>query len=1157
MKAFKKGFSITRPLVIVFFLTFNANLNLPAQTDVAESDSLALVALYNATDGDNWTRNDNWLNEVDPVSTWYGITIENGRVSGIRFDQNNLVGYIPPEIGNLEKLNTLILSNNQLSNPLPDELWTLENLDTLTINMNHFPGPIPDEIGNLTNLKHLDLHFCSFSGSIPEEISSLTNLTFLDFRQNQLTGNIPSGLWNLLDLRTLHLEENNLTGNIPPEIKNLSNLVDLRLGSNRFTGSIPPEIAELKNLSILHIHNNQLTGEIPTEIGNLILLTDLRLNINKLTGSIPPEIGNLTDLTYLNLHENYLSGTIPAAVGELINLEVFELYTNQLTGNIPPEIGNLLNLQQFILCNNQLTGAVPDQISNLINLEYFDIRNNFLSDLPDLSSLKLDTLYIEENGFTFEDIVPNIGLADSYTYAPQDSVGEEYELVVDWDDGFCVNFELYEDSNKYQWYLNNLAFIGKNNSTYSNFCIGSACCNDEGSYSCVITNPLAPDLTLYTRPVHVTVLNSSIEQDSLFLVDLYTSTNGNDWYNNDNWLDGPVSIWYGITVSECKVRTIDLSGNNLTGQLPAANSEMFLLENIDLSNNHISGNFNTALFSLNDSVSITIDGNDITELPVIETLTNSFTCTNNRLTFEDFERNLDLINTAGSLFNYSQQKFFGREYDTIAIEGSSFNLCIPCGGEYNHYQWYKNGIEIQGAPDSSTLTFPSIQLTDVGKYWITVTNDSVPDLELTSMPVHISVQGQTAVNLNIRAYIDGGSQLIINGSSVQWYHISAIAPGRYEVPELPTYVYGEEWYPTWPDIPDYQNQQKCFSSVFNHPTFSLPEFEQIVLLEIIESRENVFIKQQPSAANDYTLIIEFDDNAPPGAAWHEVSVLWNLFQYPDVPVLVSPNNESIDQSLSLTLNWINEVPIDSYTLQISTAPDFSSTVIDQREIITNNFFVENLEENTQYYWRVNATNIMGTSEWSEIWNFTTQPPVPIVPLLVSPNNEAIDLSLPVIFNWNSSEFAESYTLQVSTTPDFSTPLINQTDLTETSYSFENCDEGTTYYWRVQAANVSGTSGWSEVWTFTTEIPLRELNPVNMVIIDGAHPSYFQIDWIEQYPENSLVIFNRWGKKVYDKTGYNNQLDFSTYPEGTYYYVLTYKNGPEEKMIKSFVDVIKN
>ncbi|MBI4649364.1 MAG: hypothetical protein HY738_22885, partial [Bacteroidia bacterium] len=62
-------------LCFVFLFIFNSNTT---KAQVLEQDSLALVALYNSTDGDNWFNNTNWL--IGPVSTWYGITISENRV---------------------------------------------------------------------------------------------------------------------------------------------------------------------------------------------------------------------------------------------------------------------------------------------------------------------------------------------------------------------------------------------------------------------------------------------------------------------------------------------------------------------------------------------------------------------------------------------------------------------------------------------------------------------------------------------------------------------------------------------------------------------------------------------------------------------------------------------------------------------------------------------------------------------------------------------------------------------------------------------------------------------------------------------------------------------------------------------------------------------
>ncbi len=61
-----------------------------AQTD---AERAALVAIYDATDGDNWTENANWKSQ-EPVGEWYGVTVENGVVTELDLNGNNLGNYI-------------------------------------------------------------------------------------------------------------------------------------------------------------------------------------------------------------------------------------------------------------------------------------------------------------------------------------------------------------------------------------------------------------------------------------------------------------------------------------------------------------------------------------------------------------------------------------------------------------------------------------------------------------------------------------------------------------------------------------------------------------------------------------------------------------------------------------------------------------------------------------------------------------------------------------------------------------------------------------------------------------------------------------------------------------------------------------------------------
>jgi hypothetical protein len=128
-----------------------------------------------------------------------------------------------------------------------------------------------------------------------------------------------------------------------------------------------------------------------------------------------------------------------------------------------------------------------------------------------------------------------------------------------------------------------------------------------------------------------------------------------------------------------------------------------------------------------------------------------------------------------------------------------------------------------------------------------------------------------AATLRVEAWIDGRSQLNIRFNSAQWHHFEYSAPGQ-ENGNYPTIFNGQNWFPTWPGAsPNYSCG--CDSSIFYgiEPPFASV---QTVVLNIIQARESVSIIQQPNAGNNYTLIIEFNDNSSGGADWYIIDLIY-------------------------------------------------------------------------------------------------------------------------------------------------------------------------------------------------------------------------------------------------------------------------------------------
>ena len=365
----------------------------------ADAERAALVAIYDATDGDNWTNNTNWKSQ-EPVREWHGVTVENGAVTDLNLEENNLTGTLPPEIGDLTSLEGLRLENNSLSGAIPTEIGSMTSLKWLILKNNSLSGAIPTEIGNLTNLRQLHFDDNSLSGVIPTEIGNLIGLDQLGLAGNSLSGEIPSEIGNMTNLRFLSLISNQLTGSIPTGIGNLTRFEQLYLSNNSLSGAIPAEIGNLTRLENLQIAGNSLSGEIPSEIGNLTRLTWLSLSSNQLSGSIPAEIGNLTSLEVLRLARNALSGAIPAETRNLTSLESLSLDDNQLSGSIPSEIGNLTSLARLDLSRNSLSGPIPSEIGNLTSLRWLELDNNSLSgEIPSKTGnlTNLEVLWLHDN----------------------------------------------------------------------------------------------------------------------------------------------------------------------------------------------------------------------------------------------------------------------------------------------------------------------------------------------------------------------------------------------------------------------------------------------------------------------------------------------------------------------------------------------------------------------------------------------------------------------------------------------------------------------------------------------------------------------------------------------------------------------------------------
>jgi Leucine-rich repeat (LRR) protein len=373
------------------------------------SERAALIAIYNSTNGDNWTDNSGW--KTPPLhgdgfampgteDNWHGIDVQSGHVRNINLYMNNTTGSLPPEVGDLTQLYYIGIEYSDISGPIPKELGSISTLGYIIFTSNKLSGPIPPELGQLSNLDQLQLTGNKLTGQIPIQLTNLSKLSLFHVYDNDMSGPIPPELSNMKSLLSLYLSVNSFSGPIPPELGDLPDLEMLYLDNNQLTGTIPVELADLTNIREIYLSVNQLTGTVPPEFGQLKELTNFDVTGNQLTGTIPPEFGNCSNLEHLAFGRNNMTGGIPLSLTQLSKLRTLTLEDNKFSGAIPPQLGNLSNLETLILCGNRFTGTIPDEICQCTELWQLGLSDNHLQGtVPGaIGNLnKLRHLHLEQN----------------------------------------------------------------------------------------------------------------------------------------------------------------------------------------------------------------------------------------------------------------------------------------------------------------------------------------------------------------------------------------------------------------------------------------------------------------------------------------------------------------------------------------------------------------------------------------------------------------------------------------------------------------------------------------------------------------------------------------------------------------------------------------
>ena len=268
-----------------------------------KADSLALVAIFNATGGaKNWHADRVW-DLTQPIDKWYNIKVdETGRVTQVN------------------------LANGTVTAP-----WTL-----------------PAAVGDLTEMTNFRIIGCQLTGAIPEEIYNLTKLVSFYLTKNTPTWTLSPKIAGMTDLKDLYIDQNaNLTGPLPKELGQLKKLVNINVAQTGISGSIPAEMSGCSSLANLMAYKTQLTG-IPDNFDEWPALKIIQLYSNPgLTGPLPASVGRCTKVTSVWFYECNFTGNIPESwAGLPSSCTQLRIQDNKLKGVVPAAIQNHANFKE-------------------------------------------------------------------------------------------------------------------------------------------------------------------------------------------------------------------------------------------------------------------------------------------------------------------------------------------------------------------------------------------------------------------------------------------------------------------------------------------------------------------------------------------------------------------------------------------------------------------------------------------------------------------------------------------------------------------------------------------------------------------------------------------------------------------------------------------
>ncbi|KAM4113367.1 hypothetical protein ACJW30_05G215700 [Castanea mollissima] len=487
----------------------------------------------------------------------------------------------------LFKLESLVISNcslNKLSHQLMTFLFHQHSLRKLDLSHNGLKGPFPDWLfRNNTRLKSATLNHNSFTGHF--HLSLCLNSTYvIDVSNNQLNGKLQQNIGEILpNIRYLKLSDNSFTGSLPSSFGNMSLLDTLDVSLNNFSGEVPKDLfVGCSMLWILVLSNNYFDGHLDwVPISNLTRLFIFKINHNQFSGAMPNKLPNFV---------------------KIVLLAILDVSNNKMSGRIPTWICNLTNIGGILMQNNNFEGQIPCETTTY---EFLDLSHNLLDgSLPLWSSTQLKHLHLEENNFSGSIPEPFLNMSELRTLDISDnklsgsipsaiSKASNLRILLLGGNQLSGNIstQLCQLTNITLMDLSRNLFFGTIPCCFGHtlsFGIFEAQNWARGIGSFVDD---AGDSAFYYLDVEINFVTKY--RLSSYKDDILTYMSGLDLSCNN--LTGEIPLELGQLQ---RIHALNLSHNQLTGSIPKSFSDLTNVESLDLSHNRLSGEIPPQLIEL-------------------------------------------------------------------------------------------------------------------------------------------------------------------------------------------------------------------------------------------------------------------------------------------------------------------------------------------------------------------------------------------------------------------------------------------------------------------------------------------------------------------------------------------------------------------------------